>query len=84
MDNKTNKGTAFTNDKTKDTQPDFKGELNVEGKIYQLAVWKKVAKNNKPYLSISIEDKSKYMTNEQVMKVAEPTKVDYLDDDIGF
>lgn len=84
MDNKTNKGTAFTNDKTKDTQPDFKGELNVEGKIYQLAVWKKVAKNNKPYLSISIEDKSKRMTDEQVMKVAESTKVDYLDDDIGF
>lgn len=86
MDNKINKGTAFTNDKTKDTQPDFKGELNVEGKIYQLAVWKKMAKNNKPYLSISIEDKSKRMTDDQLANIAKPAEPqpDELNDTIPW
>lgn len=86
MDNKINKGTAFTNNKTKDTQPDFKGELNVEGKIYQMAVWKKIASNNKPYLSISIEDKSKRMTDDQLTNIAKPSEPQptELNDDIPW
>ena len=86
MDNKTNKGIAFSESKTKDTQPDFKGELNVEGKIYQMAVWKKMAKNNKPYLSISIEDKSKRMTDDQLTNIAKPseTQPDELNDTIPW
>lgn len=85
-ENKNNTGTAFSNNKTKDTQPDFKGELNVEGKIYQMAVWKKVASNNKPFLSISIDDKSKRMTDDQLANIAKPAEPqpDELNDTIPW
>lgn len=57
MELKNNQGLAFSNDKAKDTQPDFKGELNIEGKVWQVALWKAIAKNGKPYLSIKVEVK---------------------------
>lgn len=65
MELKNNQGIAFANQKTKDSQPDFKGELNIEGKVWQIALWKKTSKNNNSYLSLQVgmkgvaEDKSK-------------------------
>lgn len=89
MDNpKNNTGTAFANNKTKDTQPDFKGELNVEGKIWQVAVWKRTTKTDKPYLSMKIEMKGvpEKITDDQLTNIAKPSEPqpDELNDDIPW
>ena len=56
----TNRGQIWRNDKKEtDTQPDFKGSINVEGKEYWLAAWKRKADANPkaPALSFSIQPK---------------------------
>ena len=46
----------FSNDKKNSKSPDFRGEIEIEGKKYPTSVWLKIAKNNKKYLSVSIEN----------------------------
>lgn len=42
MENKLNSGAIFKNDKkTKDTQPDYRGKVNVNGKEMEVALWVK-------------------------------------------
>ena len=56
----TNKGAIWKNaDKQKDTQPDFKGSINVEGVEYFLNAWqrKKGASEKSPALNFSIMKK---------------------------
>lgn len=79
MELKNNTGTAFTNRKTKDTQPDFKGELNVEGKVWQVAVWSRVSKNGNKYLSMKVE-----MRGVPEEKPQETKTTDYIEDDIPW
>lgn len=57
MELKNNQGILFENKKDKDTQPDFKGELNIEGNVFQIALWKRKSKNDNVYLSAMIEPK---------------------------
>jgi hypothetical protein len=41
-EHKVNSGSIFPNQKkTSDTQPDFKGQVNVEGKLFDIAIWNK-------------------------------------------
>ena len=54
----TNRGALFENDrKEKDTQPDYRGSINVEGKDYWLSMWDKVAKSGQAYYSLSVQPK---------------------------
>jgi len=56
----TNRGSIWKNDrKEKDTQPDFTGSINVDGKEYWLNAWKKKegANANAPVLSFSVKEK---------------------------
>lgn len=49
-----NTGTLFRNDrKTKDNQPDYKGKINVNGEVFELAAWLKEGKKGK-FFSLSI------------------------------
>lgn len=52
-------GLLFKNDeKQKDTQPDYKGELNLGGKYFYVSAWVNTSKKNgKPYLSLSLKEK---------------------------
>ena len=63
-DNK-NKGVLFKNDKKEnEKQPDFTGKINIEGKDFRLAAWKKESKNGKTFLSINVSDfDEKYQNN---------------------
>ena len=36
--------------------PVLKGEIKVEGKDFQIAVWKNMSKNDKPYYSVKISE----------------------------
>lgn len=52
----TNRGSLFANKKkTKDNQPDFTGNLNVNGAKFRLSVWKKTSKAGEAYMSVSIQ-----------------------------
>lgn len=56
----TNRGAIWKNDrKEKDTHPDFKGELNVNGEAFWVSAWKRKpdANPNSPALSFSIQPK---------------------------
>jgi hypothetical protein len=45
MENKTNTGAIFKNDKkTNEKQPDYKGKVNVNGKEMEVALWVKQGK----------------------------------------
>ena len=52
--------TLFANDrKTKDTQPDFRGTIHIQGKDYELALWNRVSKNGNTFLSGRMGDEAK-------------------------
>ena len=58
----TNKGAIWGNeDKTSDTKPDFKGNLNVEGVEYRVSAWKRDpgASEKAPALKFSIQIKER-------------------------
>jgi len=54
----TNRGALFVNDKkAKESQPDYKGSVDVGGTEYWLSGWKKVGKSGVKFLSLSVEKK---------------------------
>lgn len=54
----TNRGVLFRNDKKQtDKQPDFRGEINIEGEDRWLSAWVKESKEGKKYFSISSQRK---------------------------
>ena len=57
METKTNSGAIFKNDKkTKDTQPDYRGKVNVEGKELEISLWLKESKSGVKYFSASFQE----------------------------
>ncbi len=57
---KNGQGVLFKNTKTKDTQPDYRGNIEFKGGIpYELSAWIKTAKNGSKYLSLSVGDVAK-------------------------
>ena len=56
-ENKPNSGALFPNEKTKETQPDYKGHFfDANLKKWDVAAWEKTSKSNKRYLSLSIQE----------------------------
>ena len=88
----TNRGVLFKNDrKEKDTHPNMKGSINVEGVKYWVSAWTKEGQNGK-FISLSLTPKEQTKTAAQAVKqVAPPQRqqqaapvVDDLDDSIPF
>lgn len=59
MENKVNSGVVFSNRKTKDTQPDYRGTINVEGKELELAMWSRNDRNGNQYFSVVVSEPRK-------------------------
>lgn len=75
--NDNNRGALFKNDrKEKETHPDYKGSMTVEGKEYWASGWVKVTSNGGKYLSISLT--AKEAKSEAVQEVPQ------VDDEIPF
>jgi uncharacterized protein (DUF736 family) len=52
--------TLFANDrKTKDTQPDWRGTIYVDGKDYEMALWNKISQKGTAYMSGRMGDEAK-------------------------
>lgn len=57
METKTNTGAIFKNDKKqKETHPDYRGKINVEGKDFEMALWLKESAKGIKYFSVSISE----------------------------
>lgn len=67
METKTNTGAIFKNDKkTKDTQPDYRGKVNVNGKEMEIALWFKESSKGTKYFSCSFSEPYMNETPKQV------------------
>lgn len=91
----TNRGAIWQNkDKQQDNHPDFKGELDVDGRKYWVSAWKRKdgASPKSPALSFSIKPKDdqpqQSISQRAVAKVRDPIssgrQVNDLDDSIPF
>jgi len=61
----TNRGQIWPNDrKGKDTQPDFKGSLNIKGEEFSVSAWKQKGgvDSKAPSISFSVQPKKKTMS----------------------
>jgi len=58
MEIKLNTGTIFKNDYKKDGDklPDYKGKINVDGKIKEVALWVNKPEGGKSYFGVKISD----------------------------
>lgn len=54
--NKPNSGALFRNKKSSDKQPDWKGDVDLNGVTYELAGWEKEGRNG-TFLSLKIQPK---------------------------
>lgn len=67
METKTNTGAIFKNDKkTKETQPDYRGKVNVNGKEMEIALWLKESSKGVKYFSCSFSEPRTNETPKQV------------------
>ena len=82
METKNNSGAIFKNDKKqKETHPDYKGKINVEGKDFEVALWLKESAKGMKYFSVAISEP--YVPEQQV----QPERArsgDSVDDDLPF
>jgi uncharacterized protein (DUF736 family) len=52
--NNTNSGALFTNGKKGEKHPDFKGQINIDGKDWDIAAWNRTSKNGNRFLSLKV------------------------------
>lgn len=68
----TNRGVLFKNDrKDSDKHPDYKGNINVDGREFWLSAWIKDGKSGK-FMSLSIQPKEKQQQRERPADVKPP------------
>jgi hypothetical protein len=90
-----NSGSFFINDrKEKDSHPDFKGSIQVDGSDYWLSIWTKNGAKGE-FWSVSVSPKEAKPSNNQARPITQGTSslskksapvsnADALDDDLPF
>lgn len=85
---KDNSGSLFRNDKGgNDKRPDYRGDLNIGGVLYEIAGWIKEGINGKPkFMSLSVKPKEALAAKPTVWGSERPASKESLDfdDDIAF
>lgn len=76
----TNRGAIFKNDrKEKDTHPDYRGKINVDGVDKEISLWIKESKDGKKFFSASISEP--YVKEGETVK---PIQQEAKNDDLPF
>jgi len=73
---KENTATIFKNEKKGENHPDYKGQVNVEGKLFDIALWEKEGKKGK-YFSGKVSEPYKKDPQPEASKHYSP---DYTED----
>lgn len=84
MDIKENSGVMFNNKQWTEgsKQPRVRGEINVGGKIMEIAMWVKKSANGNTYYSLALKDSQ---SQQDKITAAKPTNsYPDMDDDIPF
>lgn len=86
---KTNRGVLFKNNKTKDTQPDYRGNINVDGVDKDISAWIKDYTDSetgqqKKLLSISVQEPYKKKPKDYAEESKGAIPADDFDDQIPF
>ena len=77
----TNTGALFKNDKKEsNTQPDYKGSVNINGVEFWQSAWIKTSKTGVKFISQSFKPKDE----QKAVKVPEPVAADPFGDDVPF
>ena len=80
---KENQGVLFRNDrKERDTQPDYKGAINIRGEEFWLNAWINEAKSGQKYMAIRVNPKTEPREKPKLRVVGDTTS--NLDDEIPF
>jgi uncharacterized protein (DUF736 family) len=56
METKNNSGAIFKNNKTKETQPDYRGKVKVNNIEMEVSLWIKVSESGTKYFSASFQE----------------------------
>ena len=81
MEKKDNSGVLFKSDrKEKDSHPDYKGNIMVDGKSYWISGWIKEGKNGK-FMGLAVSPKEEQTSQPQSKPKA---KIEDMDSDIPF
>lgn len=84
MDIKENTGVLFKNDRKTEKHPAYKGEINVEGKHYSIALWDRQSSKGTTYLSVVVQEFRDVKNEPKEVKEEVKESYDNLDDDIPF
>jgi uncharacterized protein (DUF736 family) len=82
MENKLNSGAIFKNTKTKETQPDYRGKVNVNGKDMEISLWVKESKTGTKYFSASFQEP--YIKPVSQEAINQNNAQDLADNDLPF
>ena len=81
MEQRDNSGVLFSNDKReKESHPNYKGNIRVDGKDYWISGWIKEGKNGK-FMGLAVSPKEEQTNQPQSKPKA---KIQDMDDDIPF
>ena len=79
METKNNSGAIFKNNKTKETQPDYRGKVKVNDKEMEISLWFKESQSGTKYFSASFQEPFVKPT------ITEPNvKINNISDDLPF
>lgn len=80
----TNRGVLFHESAPQsERHPDYSGKINVDGKEYRLAGWKKTGKSGVPFLSLSISEPQPKQSGYESFKNSRPQPKDVPLEDIS-
>ena len=81
MEQRENSGVLFSNDKReKESHPNYKGNIRVDGKDYWISGWIKEGKNGK-FMGLAVSPKEEQASQPQSKPKA---KIEDMDDQIPF
>jgi hypothetical protein len=86
------RGVLFPNKKTSEKSPDYTGKLNIDGKEWRLAAWRKESKAGNVFLSLKVsefptgkeEPRSSFKPKGYSREAAQSAPVEGFDDSIPF